>query len=73
MAGPPQGIYRHQANALLGMRGPFWQEESYDHLVRTDAEFDRIRAYIEQNPVKAGFASKAEEFSWSSAYSGKAA
>ena len=71
--GPLKGFTAHQANALLGMRGPFWQEESYDHLVRTDAEFDRIRAYIEQNPVKAGFASKAEEFSWSSAYSGKAA
>jgi putative transposase len=71
--GPLKGFTAHQANALLGTHGPFWQEESYDHLVRTDAEFERIRIYIEQNPVKAGLASTSEAFSWSSAYLGRAA
>jgi REP element-mobilizing transposase RayT len=71
--GPLKGFTAHQANALLGTHGAFWQEESYDHLVRTDAEFDRIRAYIGQNPVKAGLASTAEEFPWSSAYKQRAA
>jgi REP element-mobilizing transposase RayT len=71
--GPLKGFLAHQANALLGTHGPFWQDESYDHLVRTDAEFDRIQAYIEQNPVKAGLAGTTGEFRWSSAYGGKAA
>jgi putative DNA methylase len=71
--GPLKGFSAHQANALLGTHGPFWQDESYDHLVRTDAEFDRIQAYIEQNPVKAGLAGTTGEFRWSSAYGGKAA
>jgi REP element-mobilizing transposase RayT len=32
-----------QANLMLGLTGkPFWQEESYDRLVRDEAEFDRI-------------------------------
>jgi len=71
--GPLKGFTAHQANLLLGIHGPFWQDESYDHLVRSGAEFDRIRAYIEQNPVKAGLAASAEEFPWSSACSARAA
>jgi REP element-mobilizing transposase RayT len=71
--GPLKGFAAHQANLLLGTHGPFWQEESFDRLVRTDAEFDRIREYIEQNPVKAGLAPTPQEFLWSSAYAGRAA
>jgi REP element-mobilizing transposase RayT len=71
--GPLKGFTGHQANLLLGIHGPFWQDESYDHLVRSGAEFDRIRGYIEQNPVMAGLAGSAEEFRWSSAYEEKAA
>jgi hypothetical protein len=69
-----KGFTAYQANSILGQVGrPFWQEESYDHLVRTDAEFDRIRVYIEHNPVKAGLVGTATEFRWSSAYGGDAA
>jgi REP element-mobilizing transposase RayT len=35
--GPAQRIHCHQANLLLGTHGPFWQEESFDRLVRSDA------------------------------------
>jgi len=70
--GPLKGFTAHQANLLLGIHGPFWQEESFDRLVRP-GEFDRIRAYIEQNPVKAGLASTPEQFIWSSAYTARAA
>jgi REP element-mobilizing transposase RayT len=55
------------ANERLGLKGPFWQDESYDHLVRNDDEFDRIQRYIENNPVSAGLVHVPEEFSWSSA------
>jgi len=44
VAGPLKGFTSHRANQLLGSQGrPFWQDESYDHLVRSSAEFDRIR------------------------------
>jgi len=46
---------------------PFWQEESYDHLVRHEKEFDKIRTYIEENPVQAGLVRNASEYRWSSA------
>ncbi|HYW41961.1 MAG TPA: transposase [Bryobacteraceae bacterium] len=65
--GPLKGFTAHEANRILGTTGqPFWQDESYDHLVK-EGEFDRIRQYIERNPVKAGLVLQPEEFCWSSA------
>jgi hypothetical protein len=53
---------------MLGLTGlPFWQDESYDRLVRNDTEFARIVDYIERNPVTAGLVATPEEFPWSSA------
>ena len=53
---------------MLGLTGrPFWQDESFDRLVRNDTEFERIVEYIERNPVMAGLAATPEEFPWSSA------
>jgi REP element-mobilizing transposase RayT len=57
-----------ECNRAFGLTGqPFWQEESYDRLVRDSAEFARIARYIEMNPVKCGLALTPEEFPWSSA------
>ncbi len=66
--GPLKGFTSHQANQVMGTQGrPFWQDESYDHLVRSGLEFERIRGYIEQNPVAAGLVATPEQFRWSSA------
>ena len=63
-----KGVTAREANKMLGRTGePFWQAESYDHWVRDERELDRIVAYIENNPVKAGVVRTAEEFRWSSA------
>ncbi|MGB7758560.1 MAG: transposase [Bryobacteraceae bacterium] len=57
-----------EANLLLQRTGqPFWQDESYDHWVRNEKEFNRIVAYIEENPVSAGLAGAPEDWPWSSA------
>ena len=59
-----------ESNKVLARSGePFWQSESYDHWVRDSAEFERIRRYIEENPVRAGLAAKPEDYSPSSAFS----
>jgi putative transposase len=56
-----------EANCMLNRTGrPFWQDESYDRLVRDETEFRRIVRYIEMNPVKAGLVASPEEFPWSS-------
>ncbi len=66
--GPLTGFTAYEANTLLGARGmPFWQDESYDHLVRSGEEFRRIQKYIEHNPVKAGIVECPGDFRWSSA------
>ncbi|MGB9456895.1 MAG: transposase [Bryobacteraceae bacterium] len=47
-----KGYTAREANRLLGRIGqPFWQAESYDHWVRDEREWDRIKAYIENNPA----------------------
>jgi REP element-mobilizing transposase RayT len=55
-----KGITAKRANVILGLTGhSFWQEESYDHLVRDNREFEKIQAYIEANPVRAGLVMEA--------------
>lgn len=63
-----KGITAKRANLILNATGqPFWQEESYDHVVPDEQSFARIRSYIEQNPVRAGLVKQAENYRWSSA------
>ena len=48
--------------------GPFLTgRESFDHLMRHAREFERIRNYIEGNPVRAGLVRQSREYRWSSA------
>ncbi|MFM2142847.1 MAG: hypothetical protein RLZZ476_1391, partial [Verrucomicrobiota bacterium] len=37
-----------------GRSGPLWQKEPYDHIVRSEAQFQHYRRYIAENPIKAG-------------------
>jgi len=63
-----KGITAKRANEMLALTGnPVWQAESYDHLVRHSGEFEKIRNYIEGNPVRAGLVKEASEYRWSSA------
>jgi len=48
---------------------PFWQDESYNHWVRTRDELETIVRYIEENPVRASLVKSAEDWRWSSAFS----
>ncbi len=47
---------RHSAvriNKRLQRSGTLWQAESFDHIVRNDAQLDHFREYIKDNPNKA--------------------
>ena len=64
-----KGVSARDANRLLGATGqPFWQDKSFDRLVRNETEFQRIGSYILQNPVRAGLAQSEGEYRWSSAF-----
>lgn len=41
-------------NERSGTQGRFWQAESFDHLIRSSEAHRRFRAYILENPAKAG-------------------
>jgi type I restriction enzyme R subunit len=42
-----------QINRALGRKGRFWQQEDFDHLVRSPEQFDYLRGYIAANPRRA--------------------
>ena len=56
------------ANQILGRTGtPFWQDESFDHWVRSGEELRYLIEYVENNPLKAGLVEAKEQWPWSSA------
>ena len=58
-----------EANKILKRVGkPFWQTESYDHLVRDDADLARCCEYATMNPVNARLCERPEDWKWSSLY-----
>ena len=40
-------------NKVLGLSGPLWQQDGFDHLVRSPESFDHFRRYIADNPRRA--------------------
>jgi putative transposase len=63
-----KGATAYRANlVLLRTHQRFWQDESFDHWVRNPAEGEKIRKYIENNPVAAGLVTRPEDWPWSSA------
>ena len=54
-----------RANEVLNRTGNrFWQPESYDHIIRDEAEWHRIMNYILMNPVKAGLVDDWRDWPW---------
>lgn len=52
-------------NRSLNRSGAFWQQESYDHLIRDTAELKRIIRYVLLNPVNAGMVERWEDWPYS--------
>lgn len=43
-----------QINLTLNQKGKFWQQEPFDHLVRSSEQYEYLRAYIRDNGKRAG-------------------
>jgi REP-associated tyrosine transposase len=41
-----------------------WQEESFDHVLRSENSFEEKRDYIRQNPVRRGLVKMPENYRW---------
>ena len=48
-----KGASARAANNILGTSGTFWMDESFDHIVRSEAQYERFVQYIADNPLKA--------------------
>ena len=59
-----KGATAHQINKLIGTSGPVWEEESFDHVLRSDESSKEKAQYIKQNPVRAGLVQKPEDHRW---------
>ncbi len=46
----------HRINKLLGRAGRFWQDESFDVVVRNEQHLEKASSYIRENPGKARLA-----------------
>jgi putative transposase len=51
----------------LKSRLPVWQPSFTNHRIRDSEDFERHRAYIRMNPVRAGLVAKVEDYPYSSA------
>jgi len=43
----------HEINRRLGTSGRFWQQDGFDHLVRSVEQFEHFRRYIARNGINA--------------------
>jgi putative transposase len=63
-----KGSFSFRANKELGFRGEIWQRGYSDVQIVDDESFQKHREYIENNPVKAGLANRADEYPFGTAY-----
>jgi putative transposase len=63
-----KGGFSFRAGKELGFKGEIWQRGFSDERVWTAESFAAHRAYIEQNPVRAGLATAPEAYPYGSAY-----
>jgi REP element-mobilizing transposase RayT len=59
-----KGRSARQVNQLLNRDGPLWMDESFDHIIRNEAELEEKIEYIKQNPVKNGLATQPLDYKW---------
>jgi REP element-mobilizing transposase RayT len=59
-----KGPAARSVNRLAGTHGALWQDESFDHVLRSNESFGEKLDYIRQNPVRRGLVSKPEEYPW---------
>jgi REP element-mobilizing transposase RayT len=54
----------HRINQLLHRSGPVWEEETFDHVLRSDESLKQKAEYIRQNSVRRGLVRRPEDYRW---------
>ena len=64
ITGAIKGASAHLVNEQLKQRGSVWQEESFDHVLRSDETLKEKVEYVVQNPVRRSLVSNARDYKW---------
>jgi REP element-mobilizing transposase RayT len=59
-----KGASAHSVNKALNRRGRVWQDESFDHVLRSDESTYSKVLYICENPVRKGLVATEDEYPW---------
>jgi REP element-mobilizing transposase RayT len=59
-----KGASAHSVNTALNRRGPVWQYESFDHVLRSDEKIASKVEYICDNPVRIGLVNQEDDYPW---------
>ncbi|HEV2115036.1 MAG TPA: transposase [Terriglobales bacterium] len=59
-----KGASAHSINKAAGRQGPVWEEESFDHVLRSYESLEEKLEYIRQNPVRRRLARRPEHYRW---------
>jgi REP-associated tyrosine transposase len=50
----------------LKLPGTIWQEEFFDHVLRSSESYSQKWDYVRENPVRAGLVKSSDEWPWQS-------
>ena len=59
-----KGASGRAINQRMGRHGAVWQEESFDHVLRSSESLDAKIDYVLQNPVRKGLVRDWRQYSW---------
>jgi hypothetical protein len=59
-----KGASAHTVNRALKRTGAVWQQEWFDHQLRSDESLRQKADYVIANPVRAGIVARPEQYRW---------
>jgi REP element-mobilizing transposase RayT len=59
-----KGSSARTVNRILERSGALWQDESFDHILRSDEGVRATAEYICENPVTAGLVTDSDDYPW---------
>jgi len=59
-----KGASAHRINKALNRHGHVWQDESFDHVLRSEESVHSKVQYICENPIRKGLVSDVEDYPW---------
>jgi REP element-mobilizing transposase RayT len=59
-----KGRAARKVNVFLNRRGPVWQDESFDHVLRSNESLAQKMDYVCQNPIRAGLVGSHDQYKW---------